>query len=234
MTAEINVLLDAVNESHAHIERSLEGLTDEQARADSLLPGWTRGHVVTHIARNADALVNLTVWVRTGVETPMYPSREVRAATIEAQSGRPASELIADVHEANRRFMAAVEGLSDEDWKKTWGGPDDEQPAAEILRMRRTEAEVHHVDLDLDYTLAHWPEDFVEYLLAETAERYTAEGRAPGFLLIGNDDEGSWTVGAGGQLITGPPPALLGWLIGRTQGIGLHSDQPLPHLGAWR
>jgi hypothetical protein len=93
---------------------------------------------------------------------------------------------------------------------------------------------VHHVDLDLDYTLAHWPEDFVEDLLDETVADMTARGTQPGFTLVGNDDEGRWTVGAGGQTITGPPPSLLGWLIGRTQGIGLHSDDPLPTLEPWK
>ncbi len=50
-------------------------LTDAQTREPSLLPGWSRGHVLTHIARNADGLGNLLVWARTGVETPQYPSR---------------------------------------------------------------------------------------------------------------------------------------------------------------
>ena len=234
MTAEITALLDAITESTSHLERSLVSVTDEQARGDSLLPGWTRGHVLTHLARNADALVNLTVWVRTGIETPMYPSREVRAATIEAQSGRSAAELVADVHDASKRFMAALEGLSPDDWARSWGKADDRQPATEIARMRRTEVEVHHVDLDLDYTMAHWPEDFVEQLLTETVDQFTKRGGQPGLVLVGNDNEGSWTIGDGGQLVTGPPPALLGWLIGRTEGIGLHSDEPLPDLGAWR
>ena len=58
--------------------RTVAALTDSQARAPSLLPGWTRGHVVTHLARNADALRNLLTWARTGIPTPMYPSRQAR------------------------------------------------------------------------------------------------------------------------------------------------------------
>jgi maleylpyruvate isomerase len=164
----------------------------------------------------------------------MYPSREVRSATIEAQAGRPVDELVADLAESHGRFMDAVGTMTDDDWAKTWGDPDRARPATEVLAMRRTEVEVHHVDLDLDYTLAHWPEDFVEDLLAETVAALTARQAQPGFTLVGNDDEGRWTVGSGGQTITGPPPALLGWLIGRTQGIGLHSDDPLPPLEPWK
>ena len=84
----------------------IDGLTDDQAREPSLLPGWTRGHVLTHLARNADAMVNLLTWARTGDETPMYPSREQRNADIEAGSGRTASDLVADVHATHERMLA--------------------------------------------------------------------------------------------------------------------------------
>src|SRR4051812_336966 len=108
-SARASDAIEVIDEATAHLLRTIDGLTDDQARGDSLLPGWTRGHVLTHIARNAEALINLTVWARTGVRTPMYASREVRAATIEAQSGRPADELQKDIVESHARFMAAVE-----------------------------------------------------------------------------------------------------------------------------
>src|SRR6266704_5264440 len=66
---------------------SAAALSDTQAREPSLLPGWTRGHVLTHIARNADGMVNLLHWARTGTQTPMYASPESRAADIEAGAG---------------------------------------------------------------------------------------------------------------------------------------------------
>src|SRR5258708_13796348 len=64
-------------------------LSDAQAREPSLLPGWSRGHVLTHIARNADGMVNLLHWARTGTQTPMYTSAQSRAADIEAGPPRP-------------------------------------------------------------------------------------------------------------------------------------------------
>jgi maleylpyruvate isomerase len=234
MAADPRTRIRAVDDATAHLLHTIDGLDDDQAREPSLLPGWTRGHVLAHLARNADALINLTVWVRTGVATPLYPSREVRAATIDAQSGRPVGELRDEIVAAHGRFMDAVEGLTEAEWGGTWGDPDRVRPATDILSMRRTEVEVHHVDLGLDYTVAHWPEAFVEVLLAQTAADMTARGNQPSFTLLGNDDEGRWTVGTGGQVITGPPPALLGWLIGRTDGTGLHSDDPLPTLEPWQ
>ena len=67
----------------------VDRLGDEELAADSALPGWSRAHVVAHLARNADALVNLLTWARTGVETPMYPSRAVRDADIETTAALP-------------------------------------------------------------------------------------------------------------------------------------------------
>src|SRR5688500_6330775 len=87
---------------------ALAGLTDADLRAPSLLPGWTRGHVVTHLCRNADAMTNLAVWAATGEERPMYPSQAVRDADIEAGAGRPAAAQLADAEESADRFLRAA------------------------------------------------------------------------------------------------------------------------------
>jgi maleylpyruvate isomerase len=166
----------------------------------------------------------------------MYASREARSAAIEEGAGRSATELRRDLDEAGARLVDDLRTLSDEHWRRQVraGRLDQESDASRIPVLRRTEVEVHHVDLDLDYTVAHWPEDFVEDLLVESAAEFSMRDGVQSFVLVGNDDEGSWTVGAGGQEITGPPPALLGWLLGRTDGTGLHSDDPLPRMEAWR
>jgi maleylpyruvate isomerase len=236
MSADVSARIEAVVASTHALQHSLESVTDEQCRQPSLLPGWTRGHVLTHLARNADALRNLVHWARTGEETRMYPSREARNAAIEEGAGRSADELRTDLEGAGKRLLDDVHTVTDDQWRRRirWGHLEHEADASEIPWLRRTEVEVHHVDLDLDYTVAHWPEDFVEELLAQTADEFSMRDGVPGFVLVGNDDEGRWTVGAGGQEINGPPPALLGWLLGRTDGTGLHSSEPLPTLGAWR
>ena len=173
---------------------------------------------MTHIARNADALTNLFTWAKTGVETPMYPSREIRSQTIEDQSGRPPAELIDDVAASHERFVAAAREMTDADWQSvvSWGAADRQGPATVVPWLRRMEVEVHHVDLDLDYTLAHWPEDFVEQMLAETTQDFSSREAMASFTLVGNEDQGRWDVAGGGAEITGPPPALLGWLLGRS------------------
>ena len=44
-------LLGAVAESHERVAATLAELSDDAARAPSLLPGWSRGHVATHLSR---------------------------------------------------------------------------------------------------------------------------------------------------------------------------------------
>jgi maleylpyruvate isomerase len=232
----VRTQLDALTASTGSLLGSVSELTDPQAREPSLLPGWTRGHVLTHLARNADAIVNLVTWARTGEETPMYASRAQRNADIEAGSGRPATELVQDVRATHDRLLAELQSLPAPAWSAPlrWGSRNREGIGADIPHIRRVEVEVHHVDLNLDYTLAHLPEDFVERMLADVTADFSADGDKPGMVLVGNDNEGRWTVRPGGPEVTGPPPSLLGWLLGRTDGVGLHSAAPLPKLGAWR
>ena len=232
VSAEVSALLASTQS----LLRTVSAMTDEEVSGQSLLPGWTRGHVLTHLARNADAMVNLATWAGTGVETPMYPSREHRSADIEAGSTRSARDLLDDVTASAQRLLAAFDALDRASWKRVveFGSASRKAPASRIPVVRRVEVEVHHVDLDLGYTLAHLPEDFVEQMIAERVDELSQRGDITGFVLTANDDEGRWTVKDGGAEITGTPPSLLGWLIGRTDGIGLHSDVRLPDLGAWR
>ena len=70
--AALRGALDEMAVSTDRLLATVDGLDDAALRQPSRLPGWTRAHVLTHIARNADGLVNLVTWARTGEETPMY------------------------------------------------------------------------------------------------------------------------------------------------------------------
>ena len=80
-----------------HLATALGRLVDEEFDEPSLLPDWSRRHVLAHVANNADALINLLTWARTGVETPMYASQEARDAGIEETSKLPPDQLRAQV-----------------------------------------------------------------------------------------------------------------------------------------
>ena len=126
----------------------LDQLTDDELAAPSALPDWSRAHVVAHLARNADALLNLLTWARTGVETPMYPSRAVRDAEIDVTAALPPAELRADYVAACARIAEAIE-RADEAWTASVRNmPGKTIPAADVPWMRAKEVRVHGIDLD--------------------------------------------------------------------------------------
>lgn len=215
---------------------ALTELTDDQMRAPSLLPGWTRGHVVTHVARNADALRNLVHWAETGVETPMYPSPEQRDADIEAGAGRSADELRLDASASAGRFLQAVNELDvahqDVRVSRTPGGQTFRVRWVGTLRW--IEVAVHHADLDVGYTHRDWPPGFAELML-KRVQNDRAEG--PAMVLRSTDAEGLWKYGVEGQgpEITGTVRDLAWWVLGRGDGTGLSSSiGELPDIGKWR
>lgn len=101
----------AVREATDRLLVSVSKLDDAAIGEPSLLPGWTRGHVLAHLARNADALGNLLTWARTDVRTPMYASAEARERDIERGADRPLAAQLEDLKESARRFEAAMKAL---------------------------------------------------------------------------------------------------------------------------
>src|SRR5579883_2263142 len=93
--------LVALSGSTARLLETIDGLTDDDARRPSLLPGWSVGHVLTHIARNADGNRRMAEGAARGESLAQYPHGAAgRAADIEAGAGRPAADLIADVRDS--------------------------------------------------------------------------------------------------------------------------------------
>ena len=158
MNDEVAQSLARIQDATGRLLATVAGLADAELREPSLLPGWSRGHVLTHVARNADGLANLLRWARTGTETPMYASSRTRSSDIEAGAGRAAAELAADLRESAAGFRAQAEGLPDDAWAvpvRALNGP--AFPAREVLQRRWSEVEIHHVDLAARYRPGDWP-----------------------------------------------------------------------------
>jgi maleylpyruvate isomerase len=111
--------LEQLRSATADLLRDIDGLSDADVRAPSPLPGWTRGHVLTHLARNAEGSTRLLIWARTGVPSYEYENHQVRAAEIEQGAGRPAKVLIADVTDTADAFFAAADGMPGQAWQRT-------------------------------------------------------------------------------------------------------------------
>jgi maleylpyruvate isomerase len=218
-------------------------LTDAQVNEPSLLPGWTRGHVLTHLARNADGLANLLRWARTGIRIPMYASAEARDADIEAGAGRTAGALTADLASASAAFAAEAAAVPGEAWAaqvQRLAGPP--FPASGVLQLRLSEVEIHHVDLAGRYRPGDWPAGFVATALARAADSFAGREDIPACTVSAADTGASYRIGRAGPataptFVRGPAPTVLAWLIGRDGGDSLQvtGDDPVrPVLPAWR
>ena len=136
-------------------------ITEPDLRAPSLLPGWTRAHVLAHLARGADAMRNLLVGVRSGQDRPAYVSAEARQADIEHGAGMRADELMADLADSAMALRTIARQLPDEGWQVPVRILDSAPfPADQLLTRRLVEVELHHCDLGAGYGPADWPAAF--------------------------------------------------------------------------
>jgi maleylpyruvate isomerase len=92
---------------------------DRDLTESSSLADWSLGHLLTHIARNTEALCNLLHWASTGIGTPMYSSTEQRNDDIKRGAIRPATVITDDVLASAVNFEAASQQLSKQEWKRS-------------------------------------------------------------------------------------------------------------------
>ncbi|MFI7362675.1 maleylpyruvate isomerase family mycothiol-dependent enzyme [Streptomyces sp. NPDC050149] len=197
---------------------SATGKLDDAALAEpSRLPGWSRGHVVAHLSRNADALVNVLQG------RPMYADSETRDGDIERDAPRPQAKQLADLAASADRFVAAAAAPAD--WSRTVtlrNGVTDS--ASQIPFRRRGEVELHHVDLGIGYELEDLPDDFTAREIDFLTERFAGHPAVvPTDVADGTGR--SWTTGGGAEggpaVVRGTASELLGWLSGRRDGSAL-------------
>ncbi|MEV0964150.1 maleylpyruvate isomerase family mycothiol-dependent enzyme [Streptomyces sp. NPDC049910] len=220
--------LASVRAATERLLNAAAALDNAAAAGPSRLPGWSRGHVLAHLARNADALVNVLEG------RPMYPSAEARETDIERDATRPLAAQLDDVRESGERFQAAA--AADADWSRTVqlrNGVKD--TAARVPFRRLIEVELHHVDLGIGYELEDLPAGFTERETGFLAERFHGHRDVPATTVAVASGGRSWTTGggaAGGPLtVRGTAADLLGWLAGRRDGAALEvTGGPLPVL----
>ncbi len=223
----VTALADATN----RLIRTVDGMTDEQYAERSLLPGWTRAHVVAHLALNAEGLGGAVHGVTLGEPTPMYASNEARDADIEEVAALPPGQLRDRLLASAGLFADAVAHLSEDGWageiERVPGGM--RLKVSSIPARRRTEVEIHHADLGLAYTAADWPGDFCAAFIPVMAARLA--DRDEGFTVLATDLDRSWDVAGGGQEILGTGGDLGWWLSGRGGQDRLSGD--VPEIGEW-
>ncbi|MCK9823937.1 maleylpyruvate isomerase family mycothiol-dependent enzyme [Nocardioides cavernae] len=225
---------DLIARADRELVRTVDGLPDEAYAEPSLLPGWTRAHVIAHLTLNAEGLGGVLHGAHLGETRTMYASQEARNGDIDDLAAVEPTELRERFLASTGAFNEALEAMADGDWDgrfdRTPGGRSIALVNVPLMRLR--EVEIHHADLDAGYAAADWDEDFCAVLLESLTKVATAEP----FTVRPTDLDGSWRYGEGdgGPVVTGTAAALGWWLTGRGSGEGLTSDTgTLPEMEAW-
>jgi maleylpyruvate isomerase len=202
----------------AYFARVLANLADDELYGPSLLPGWTRAHVVAHVGYNARALTRLVEWARTGVETPMYRSPVQRDREIERGSTLPARAL--------RNVFAHAEVHLNVEWRdvaeRQWDNPvvtaqGRTVPLRETAWMRTREVWVHAVDLAAGGSFVDVPADVLDELLADVLRVWARRTEIVDLTLILTDRPDPISIGNAdiAPAVAGTTADLVRWLAGR-------------------
>jgi maleylpyruvate isomerase len=161
-------LSDLIDDATQRLLSRARVIAEPDLRAPSMLPGWTRAHVLAHVARNADAMRNLLVGVKSGQERKAYASQQARDADIEHGARLKPQELMADLAGSAMAFRTIMRQLPDDAWQVQVRVLDSAPfPAGDLLTRRLVEVELHHCDLGSGYGPADWPPAFTAMELAE-------------------------------------------------------------------
>ena len=204
-------LLVPLNESMDRIVATVSALSPADLAAQSGIPPWTRGHVITHIARNADSIVRLLNGAATAVETPQYSSGQARDAEIEAGAARPLDELVADLRGSFAAIDSAARALPVAAWSapiQLRGG--EPALASRLLALRLREQEIHHADIGAGYSFADIPASEVGLVILDIRTSAIDRGDTAPLRVVATDSDFTCEVGTGGPTVSGPQAELLG------------------------
>lgn len=239
-----------VAQAQQQLELAIADLGNSDMRADSRCPGWTRGHVLSHIARNGDGMANLARWALDGEVVAMYPPGR-RDADIDEGATRSASAIIDDVVATDQLALDALGELEGavatdpmvaERVVRLGGDPDNgpARPARLLPYLRLQEVVVHHHDLDIGLDPRQWHEAWVEAGLPSVWSTMAGRLDDPPTLRVMGESGLSALEPAGGSVeVTGSPSDLLVWLLGRSDAdqrarlVVSPAGQDLPDLPAY-
>jgi len=206
--------LERVSEAESRLFAAIRAFDDATMASPSLLPGWSTGHLLTHLARNADSHARRTVAAIEGVVVDQYPGGAAeRQSEIDAGAHRRAATILEDVAMSSARMLAGWADAPDHAWAgvtRDLSGM--ERPLAELPGRRWIEVEIHLVDLGTGPTRRDWSDEFVTARLpsmrADVASRLPAGATTPDVGALDERDELAWLYG---RLARADLPVLGPW-----------------------
>jgi maleylpyruvate isomerase len=161
-------LSDEIDQATQRLLDTVRVITEADLRAPSLLPGWSRAHVLAHLACGADAMRNVLAGVRSGQDRAAYVSAGAREAGIETGATLKASELVTFLADSAMALRTMARQLPDDRWQVLVRIADSASfPVDGLLVRRLAEVELHHCDLGTGYGAADWPAAFAAMELPE-------------------------------------------------------------------
>jgi maleylpyruvate isomerase len=228
--------LDEIDRLAELLTSRLDGLTDEQVRGPSRLPGWTRGHVLAHIAGVGNAVARQIENATAGRQTvDFYDGGQAgRDAAIEAAAADPAATHVARVGTTLARLRKAFARLTTAVLDQPTGHRG--RPVSALVRTWWREVGIHLTDLDLGVDHSVWDAAFRAHLADHLAGRVP---RGVQLHLAAMDTGERRTLGDGELVVaSGSANDLMAWLAGR-EPIGQVTferagiEVPPPELGPW-
>ncbi|SDO26131.1 maleylpyruvate isomerase [Actinacidiphila guanduensis] len=219
----------ALAEGQDRLRALLPGLTDELLRAPSALPGWSRGHVLTHIEGVGLALARQARYALRGTLIDVYDGgRPARDAAIEAGHRRSAPQLRSALADALDEVEASWAAVGPDDWDRPVRYRDG--ALLDAGRAWWRELEIHTVDARLGRTSADWSLPLCTYLVDYLAPRVPA-----GYQVAFTATDTGWSAvrGSGREIeVRGRICDIAAWLAGRVPEAPLEGG-PLPQLADW-
>ena len=217
--AELSGQIAQVADATTRLLASLDELAGIDPGRPTLCEGWTAGHVLTHLARNADGMRGCAEGAQRDEVVAMYESLDARSRDIDAGAGRPMAELIADVTTASRALAEVWSALDAQQWSRQMLHQRGPLPLSATPGLRLGEVEIHHIDLMGSFGPADWPQAFVASLLPEDGELAQRAPDGVGLDVQATDTGATWSSGPGGSRrvsVAGPAWAVAAWMTGRS------------------
>ena len=229
-------LLERLQAAADTVSSKVAGLRDEDVLAATELPGWTRGHVLAHLAHVSNAVARQVEYTLRGERIDFYdggPSGRTQA--IEMAAGQGAREHQEALAAGMTKVLGALEGLEEEQWQLPISYRNGVVRDGALAYWR--ELLIHLTDLQVGRGPETWSKEFCLYLLEFLTPR-VPENTHLKLLPLGLSP---MTIGTGENAVSvsGMLTDIVAWLAGRTPTMGsLRAEAAadsveLPELLGW-
>lgn len=219
-------LLDRVRDGHHRLLDLVSELEPRHFHAPSRLPGWSRAHVVAHLAHNAHSLAKVSSAASFGVQVDLYPDDD-RDESIERDTQLDPNELVQLLATAHAGLEIVWDSLAESAWDRPVRFRDG--TVLDLVLCRWRENEIHLIDLALDFTELDWSPEFCEHAIDFLTPRLAGKD-----VLVAPDGfDRTWMFGGASRTVRGSAQTIACWMAGRTPQKFPTCDDELPELGPW-